>query len=125
VTVCKTMVCEKPIFAKGMCYNDYMSDWKSKQSDEWRFRQSLRHNAGKWGLDPDVVEASFNAHDGKCDICGGEQTYRNKMRLAMDHDHKTGELRGWLCDRCNNGIGHFGDDTELLRKAIAYLKERQ
>jgi hypothetical protein len=123
--MCATKVCELPLFAKGMCYNDYQSAWKRKQSDEWRFRQTLRHNAGKWGLDPDEVEASFLAHDDKCDICGGEQTYKNKTRLAMDHDHKTGKLRGWLCDRCNNGLGHFEDDIERMKKAIAYLEGGQ
>jgi len=39
----------------------------------------------------------------------------------MDHDHKTGELRGLLCDRCNRSIGLLGDDAMTLTRAILYL----
>lgn len=44
------------------------------------------------------------------------------MRLAVDHDHRTGEPRGLLCKRCNHdllGSGH--DDIKFLYRAIAYL----
>ena len=44
-------------------------------------------------------------------------------RLAVDHDHKTGKIRGLLCISCNVGLGHFQDDVELLRSAILYLQE--
>jgi hypothetical protein len=40
----------------------------------------------------------------------------------MDHDHATGEFRGWLCNDCNNGLGKFKDDVKMLRKAIEYLQ---
>lgn len=42
--------------------------------------------------------------------------------LALDHDHMTGKFRGWLCHRCNLGMGLLGDDIEGLRRAIAYLE---
>lgn len=40
----------------------------------------------------------------------------------FDHDHATGQFRGWLCSQCNTGIGLLGDDVHGLEKAIAYLK---
>jgi hypothetical protein len=52
-----------------------------------------------------------------CEICGG-----GKGRVLYDHDHKTEEFRGFLCVTCNNGIGMFRDDPELLREAIIYLE---
>jgi hypothetical protein len=60
----------------------------------------------------------LSAQDGRCAICGAE---RGTRRLAIDHDHTTGFIRGLLCVRCNTGLGSFRDDPELLRKAIEYL----
>jgi hypothetical protein len=54
----------------------------------------------------------------ECIICGESQ----ERQLAIDHDHKTGEVRGALCMRCNIGIGQFRDDPELLRLAALYLE---
>ena len=40
----------------------------------------------------------------------------------LDHDHATGQFRGWLCRACNTGMGALGDTIEGLEKALAYLK---
>jgi hypothetical protein len=50
-----------------------------------------------------------------CELCGCTG------KMHFDHDPKKGEFRGWLCVNCNQGLGKFFDDTELLRRAIAYL----
>ena len=44
-------------------------------------------------------------------------------RLHVDHDHKTGKVRGLLCYNCNNGIGRLKDSIDLLQKAIVYLSK--
>ena len=41
--------------------------------------------------------------------------------LVVDHDHKTNKIRGMLCNRCNQGLGQFKDDPELLEYARIYL----
>ena len=41
---------------------------------------------------------------------------------VIDHDHDTGEFRGWLCNNCNTGLGAMGDTIEGLERAIKYLK---
>lgn len=51
-----------------------------------------------------------------CIICG------SKENLVIDHDHKTGMVRGSLCMHCNLGLGHFKDDPELLEFAALYLR---
>ncbi|QNJ56294.1 endonuclease VII [Gordonia phage Ohgeesy] len=59
-----------------------------------------------------------------CDICGQPERHeRNGVvrLLNKDHDHTTGEWRGLLCSRCNQAIGLFSDNVELLRRAIEYL----
>jgi Recombination endonuclease VII len=52
-----------------------------------------------------------------CEICG-----QNSFRvLDLDHDHKTGKLRGFLCSRCNVTLGKCDDDIKILQKMILYL----
>lgn len=55
-----------------------------------------------------------------CECCGNIPE-ENKWRL--DHDHITGNIRGWVCDSCNLGIGALGDNIEGLERAIEYLKK--
>jgi hypothetical protein len=58
----------------------------------------------------------------KCAICGKPLKWGNSH---VDHDHKTGKLRGVLCMACNYGIGCFKDSEAILRSAIKYLKVQQ
>ena len=44
--------------------------------------------------------------------------------LYNDHCKKTGKHRGWLCQNCNTGAGHFGDNIEGITRIYNYLKER-
>jgi len=66
----------------------------------------------------------FAEQQGKCAICSIHQTQLKKS-LAVDHCHKTGEVRGLLCSSCNTGIGQLKDSCDLLEKAIKYLKPKE
>ena len=57
-----------------------------------------------------------------CYICGVDEL-EVKNGLVVDHNHKTGDVRGLLCSKCNIGLGHFNDNQDLLQKAIDYLKK--
>ncbi len=73
----------------------------------------------KYGIGIDYYEQMFADQDGQCAICGrpaGEE------RLAIDHDHQTGHVRGLLCPSCNNGLGRFADSPNRLRAAADYLE---
>lgn len=54
-----------------------------------------------------------------CECCGGPSNGQGSLHL--DHCHKTGKFRGWLCHSCNVGIGHLGDTITTLRRATEYL----
>lgn len=55
-----------------------------------------------------------------CEICGSTEN------LCFDHDHSdpNPHVRGVLCHSCNVGLGHFRDNTLLLKKAIDYLQTK-
>lgn len=53
----------------------------------------------------------------RCACCG-----KKTKRFCLDHDHKTGVIRGAICHRCNNGLGMLDDQIEGVEKAIAYLQ---
>jgi hypothetical protein len=72
----------------------------------------------QYGITRDEYEAL--AKNG-CQICGAPESTK---RLAVDHDHETDTVRGVLCDSCNNGIGRFSDNPQLLRRAAEYLEAR-
>jgi len=67
----------------------------------------------------------LKVHNGTCDICGGVNEHKRNTQLSLDHDHKTGKARGLLCEKCNRGIGLLRDDTDILYKAINYIKRGQ
>ena len=63
--------------------------------------------------------AAGRARPDTCEVpgCGKKQS-----AMTWDHDHKTGEFRGWICHRCNLTLGKAGDSPALLRALAAYLE---
>lgn len=55
-----------------------------------------------------------------CAICGKPERVAGR-RLARDHDHETGVVRGYLCQRCNMAVGLLGDDPVLAGSMQEYL----
>ena len=88
--------------------------------DSWcRACRATYRNANNRGAFRDVISdedlAKLKAEVTQCVICGAEE------KLVVDHDHKTGKIRGLLCNHCNRGLGHFRDDPTLLEFAAQYL----
>lgn len=55
-----------------------------------------------------------------CPICT-KTTIAGIVKIVLDHNHHTGEVRGWLCESCNTGIGRFDDSIEQIERAKAWL----
>jgi hypothetical protein len=85
-----------------------------------RTRRSQRKYDLMWhyGMTIDEYDILFNKQKGKCALC--QKPF--KKVPYVDHDHKTGEVRGLLCYKCNTGLGFLGDNKKGLLKALEYLK---
>ena len=98
--------------------------YSRKRQKEWRGRgrNSFKHNLKQaYGITLDQYDSMLLGQNGKCLVCDGELS--GQHRIAVDHDHETGKVRGLLHFRCNQGLGFFMDSPRLLRKAAEYLEK--
>lgn len=79
---------------------------------------SLRTRCKKYGISVEQYKAMLATQSNKCKICHSE------TKLFIDHCHKTGKVRGLLCNNCNLVLGSMKDNPALLIKAAAYLSEQ-
>lgn len=84
---------------------------------EKEFVRGLKRN---YSMSKEQYLALFEKQKGCCASCG-EHGSNFKRRLHVDHDHKTKEIRGLLCTRCNPLIGMAKEDTSRMILAAAYL----
>mgnify|MGYP001590153265 FL=1 len=74
-----------------------------------------------YGITLDQYNSMLTSQSGVCAACkgppGGKGTYH------VDHDHRTGKIRGLLCHNCNASLGMVNDDASRLRLLIRYLKK--
>lgn len=83
-----------------------------------------RHVLKTYGITQEQYEQMYRDQGGVCAICGAiPDIHRHGIsRLAIDHCHVTGKVRGLLCNNCNAGMGILGDTVAHLEAAMAYLK---
>src|SRR5262249_53197773 len=60
--------------------------------------------------------------DGRCQCCG--EIVKGAKGFCLDHCHKTGSFRGWVCSGCNTGFG-IVDNIERLEKRITFLRAHE
>ena len=71
----------------------------------------------------------YPGDDHRCDSCGkdlkelGKYGQKRLQTWVLDHCHETLTFRGWVCHKCNTGLGAFNDSLELIRAAERYLEK--
>lgn len=76
-----------------------------------------------YGITLEQYNEMLLKQNNQCAICHKYNTALQKP-LFVDHDHKTGKVRGLLCTKCNFMLGAIQDSVNILKYAIKYLKER-
>lgn len=105
----------------------------TRMSDEERNRRERdRRFRSKYGITLEEYEERYEAQGGLCAICRrpqaaprkkpGKAVRRPAPRLAVDHNHDTGQVRGLLCANCNHKLIGRWKDPAVLRAAADYLE---
>jgi hypothetical protein len=116
--------CGEKILCKGLCsrcyYRAYHKDRNpalrehQKQLDAINpIRKTYRRMKSKYGLTPDQYEAIIR---NGCEIC------HCRDNVVIDHNHKTGAVRGGLCEHCNLALGVIEKPNRWLERALSYLQ---
>lgn len=108
-----------------LCRVEYTTKYAngSRKTPEGKARAIAAHRKREYGVTEEQYNKLLNEQGGCCAICGQQEKSIKKVSLAVDHNHRSGKIRGLLCDTCNRGLGFFKDDPALLFKAIGYLAE--
>jgi len=92
----------------------------TKETIQFRHYNRMASIRSRFKLTESQYQNMMNQQKGCCAICNKDFGTIN-LRARIDHDHKTGTVRGLLCHECNAGIGFLQDDTQLLLNAATYL----
>ena len=102
------------------------AQWREDNPEKWR---EIKHRwwvYKKYGITREQYDEMFAAQNGVCAICGTTDPSngsRKRLFSCVDHDHKTGKVRGLLCSRCNLRVGWYEEDpAAVLRAVIEYLE---
>lgn len=90
----------------------------AKQRREAAHGRSILH---RYGMTKDQYKELYEAQGGCCYIC--QRATGARKKLAVDHDHVTGYVRGLLCGPCNSLLAHARDEPTMLFRAAEYLLE--
>lgn len=111
-------------------YNEKSKKWCDLHREKRTMQARRSHLKVKFGIKHEDYLKILEKQNKKCAICL-EPYYektdivgRKSPSLYVDHDHKTGKIRGLLCNNCNQAVGYFKDKKELLEKAILYIDDR-
>jgi hypothetical protein len=102
------------VYCPGKCA---ALSWVIKNKERHK-RHALKYN---YGISLEDVERMIIQQDSKCALC--LKDISTTIKTCVDHNHKTGAIRGILCYSCNSGLGLFKEDHAILRLAIAYLEK--
>lgn len=109
-------------YKTGTCA-DCLNAFNRARGERYHRKSNLKR---KYNLSMDEYEQISLAQNGVCAICGKPETFkqRGKVRkLAVDHNHETGEVRGLLCAKCNIWLGTIENSKfqEFVPLAHQYL----
>ena len=126
-TTCKPCAISTSVRSQNANHEDrlaYIRQWQLDNEDK-QAHTRYKYKLKKRSMTFDDYDNMLAEQGGVCKICGCEDPAQHKRKVnffSVDHCHKTGNVRGLLCDACNNGLARFKDDPSILRRAAEYLE---
>jgi uncharacterized LabA/DUF88 family protein len=102
--------------------------WRDNNKEKIKFTNRASWLKTLYKLSVDDYDKLLVQQHGLCAICLQQETITKRgvpVKLCVDHDHITGEVRGLLCNKCNAALGLLKDDPLLIQAAATYLLERK
>lgn len=122
---CKTFK-EASNFCKAPKMKDGLTSWCKSCNNEYRKANpdKIKNSSLKcdYGIDLSQYKAMLTNQNHSCKTCSRHISELTKV-LVVDHDHKTGEVRGLLCDFCNRQLGVYENKPELFKNFDVYLSK--
>lgn len=103
------------------CHKEYHRQYYKKHKARFNSNARAYHLKTKYDINQSKLDEMLEAQGGKCAICRKPPNCGRYKGLNVDHDHRSGKIRGLLCWSCNAGLGHLGDDIRGIRRALSYL----
>jgi DNA-directed RNA polymerase subunit RPC12/RpoP len=100
---------------------------RERYLEKGRFEKPAQHRERTYGLEPGEYARMLKDQGYRCAICSRSFIGLKPQMIHVDHDHRTGVVRGILCQNCNNGCAALLDDPDLVINACVYIakaKER-
>ena len=97
----------------------FAASTRYKQSTHGKLAAWTRYLQKAYLIDATTYMQLLELQNGRCAIC---KIKPDNQRLHIDHDHKTGKIRGLLCGKCNRAIGLLNESLELFDAARKYLE---
>ena len=94
----------------------YNKEYRQKFPDKCRASERNAKLKKAYGISQNDFCRLLESQGNRCKICR-----ESSEKFHVDHDHKTGKVRGLLCNLCNVGLGAFRDNVAYLENAIEYL----
>lgn len=113
----KCVRCNRTKTDRNFSYRKHICNKCYKESPAYR-KQRNGYLVKTYGITLDEYERLLEAQGGGCAICGGLSGGKN---LAVDHDHKTGAVRGLLCKRHNSAIARWIRNAEEAAGAVHHF----
>lgn len=78
----------------------------------------------KYGMSQDDFDALLEKQGMACAICHRDD-WPGKHLPHVDHDHKSGKIRGILCSKCNTALGLVNESLEIIKSMENYIRKNQ
>jgi hypothetical protein len=100
--------------------------WHLDNPERSKYLIRKSHLKKKFGITVEEYDRMFAEQGRCCAICGGTKSFAKRDgHFHVDHCHKTGKIRGILCQACNVTLGKMDERPDLLRLAADYLEKHQ